>query len=259
VVDETYDPIQELSSGTLDERRTKRLIEEILVANDRLFWKIAHRYSQFYSAGPYHDKDDVIQIVRQVAWETLVQISEGHGRSDLAWEAIVNVRSRGAVRDYIISSAATGIPGSGARTRRRQALAQHADYLSETTGREVKGKELLDDYNQTAKNTPNAVKRGIFATATDLQPTATVLAQLFPHQTENMSKNMEMVDLIRSVLDICRDHEDPDLFRVAELWLGWYPDGEPLTYAKIAIECQLSPTRVSRLLDVARDIFRSQF
>ncbi len=251
------DQILELGSGTLNERATKRLIEDILVTNDHIFQKIAHRYSQFYSSGPYHDKEDVIQIVRQVAWETLVQISEGKGRDDLAWEAVVNIRSKGEIRDYLISSAATGIPGSGARTRRRQALAQHADYLSETTGREVSGRELIDDYNKMAEKTPNGVKRGVFATSTDLQPAATVLAQLFPHTVDDSRERVEILDVIRSVLDICRENDDPNLFPVAKMWLGWYPDGEPPTYAKIAIDCGISPTRTSKLIDIAREIFRS--
>lgn len=253
------DKLEQLSGGRLNERQTKLVIDGLLGENDKLFGRIAHRYSQFYSDGPFHDKEEALQIVRQIAWEELTKIGKGEGRGDLAWEAVVNVRSRTALRDYVTSSASTGIPGSGSTIRRQQALAKHSDSVMETTGKSLEGTELLDDYNEANANVPNAVKRGVFATYADLQPPALALTELFPERTHLGTESIEMLDVIRSVLEICKEDEDTDLILVAELWLGWYPDGEAMTYANIALTCKLSPTKVSRLVETTRQIFQSQF
>lgn len=255
----TEEQLLALVSGTLNERDTKRIIESILIANDRLFERIAHQYSRYQSSGPLHDKTDAPQIVRQIAWEVLTEIGEGNGVKGLAWEAVVNVRARTAIRDYINSSASTGIPGSGSIIRRKQALAKHADYLMDQTGRVVEGSELIDDYNATVANTPNASKRGIFATYADIQAPSFSMGDAYPDPVEHGNEHLEMLDIIQSTLKICGEDDDPNLLAVAKLWLGWFPDGEAKTYSQIASECKLSPMKVSALIDITRDIFQSQF
>lgn len=253
------DELAELRFGEPNPKRIAGLIDALLRKNDNLFQKISHRYSRYWSDGPTHDKGEAIQIVRQIAWDVLTEISNGSDLKGLAWEAVVNVRSRTAIRDYVTSSSSTGIPGSGSIIRRQQAIARHADYLMETTGRQVVGQELMDSYNKSVEHVPNASKRGLFATHTDMSPAAAVsIVVAFEDQTEEASERVEMLDVIRSVIDICAKGEDPNLVRVAKLWLGWYPDGEVLTYSAIAVSCKLSPAKVSHLVDETREIFQLQ-
>jgi hypothetical protein len=222
LVDSVRDP-------SVGEREKNISIEHIISIGQTTFEIIARRYAVYPGLDIVRDFDDLVQIVREQAWNILREMARGGGRPG-SFEAQLSMSSHAAIRDYADSGATTMVSRGGAAQRRARI--------------EIAQRELESRLSPHSNRSHTSVTFGV---------------EVERPSQEDASAHLEMKSVIDRTLRTIESLESPVLLTVAHRLLDWFPDGDEPTVASIARDLHLPWTTTTRYCEEARTIFRQVF
>lgn len=227
-------------------------VNHAIVSMDGLTQRVANNYRRYARLTWQRDRDDMCQIVREVAASMLQQLVD---QTPVAikqypemWESSLMVRARSAISAYADSSATTGIGRYTSAARRRRSIANMRSKWGTIPDAELLA--LYNDFVAHARKDPH--RQSAFVTEADLAapmkiyPAAdnVIEARAGATAPELAPERLDYTKAIARCIKRCVD-EDPDLGQAARGWLGWWPDGEPLTVIDLARRLQISRREAS--------------
>jgi len=242
------------------------IINRAIMLMDSLCYRIVSQHSN-YARLTRADNEDLIQIVRTVEFKMLNQVAE---RTPEAlswvprWEPAVSVRARSAIANYADSGAVTQVSGYTPSARRQRSLSRFRSELEQSSVEPITDEYLIDQYNDYIANARKSPRRqGAFATEADLNapvrfyPSDPVerTCGVEADRASEIDASMDMLSIIRRVLAAARE-EDVKLEQVAQLMLGWYPDGVQPTNAEVARELRIPTSTAGNRIHRVKEIFK---
>jgi len=265
---EVQELLHELTTcRTVNPDSEQQIITDIIVLTDDLCSRVAHRHCRYTGLDWAQDSDDLIELVLEVELQMLNSIAAGDPRAlDCipTWEAAVFVRGHSAIRSYADSPAVTGISGYTGVKRRQRALEQHRRAIQAALHEPLSTAELVEDWNATVASTrKDPKKQGAFATEADIANPVRVYptdpgglsGTALPMSTFDRS---DAADIVHRVVSLCWA-EGKQLGQVADCWLSWYPDGDPISPTEVAARIGISVYQVTRAIRQVREVFRTLF
>ncbi len=262
------DLVVALANGTVPPKTIPDTVNRAIVGMDALAQRVANNYRRYACLTWNRDRDDLCQIVREVAAAMLRQLvdqtSVAVEQYPANWEASLVVRARSALSAYADSSAVTGVGRYTSASRRQRSIAKMREKLPMASDAELL--TLYNDYVAHARKDP--LRQSAFATEADLvapiriRPTedSAIEAHAGAATLDSLPERLDYSKAISRCIQRCRT-EDPGLGAAATCWFHWWPDDEPLTIIDVARQLRI-PRRqaaeyVSRIKTVMSDELRA--
>lgn len=251
----THDAVRAIAAAS--GRQRQYLIEDFFKARQGLFVRIGHGLCRNFGVAAAQHGDDFASMVSEEAYKMLnEQLADEDALNQVqVWEAMLKMRSKQVVRDFLDKEMAPATKMSST-FRRVRVLNQTRDEMRLALSREPTDAEVVAEHNtRMHANRANPVKQGMLATVDDLavyRATADVddhdYAQ--PIDAEFVLHSVEGPKFIKLLVERTAEYNER-LGEAAHLWLaGLYSeDGNPPRIG--------TPDEIAEALDVSPSTARS--
>jgi hypothetical protein len=137
-----------------DPEKRKILLNDFLVAHDRLFVRIGKSHSRKYNVLSANDIDDIIQVVRDVA-RGIIESNSYIPYSRITFEVQLSSVSHTATQTYIRRSEFSNLSGDGPARRRVVEWRSIVEELTQMLQRSPTRDEIEQRYRELYKVTPD--------------------------------------------------------------------------------------------------------
>lgn len=226
----TRDAIRAIAAAP--EAKRASMVDAFLKVRWPLFNRIAGTLCRNFGRPVANYGEDFASMVAMEAYKMLSeQITDPAALDKVEqWEAMLQVRSRQVVRNFIDKDDAPAA-GMSSTLRRYRMLGSLRDEMSATLNRVPTDKEVVDEHNRRMyASRANPVKQGVLATVDDLhisRATAEVEHHDYsgPVEPECVLHPAESPELVRLLVEKTREYNER-LGQAAEIWLsGFYSEG----------------------------------
>ncbi|MCC3292853.1 HTH domain-containing protein [Arthrobacter sp. zg-Y1110] len=224
MTENTRDVIRGIAAA--DKRAQPGLINTFISERWGLFKQIAWSLCRNFGVSVDVHGDDFTSMVAEEAYKMLMEHLEDDDELQRVevWEAMLKLRSRQVVRNYLDREMAPAAEMTSA-LRRVRLLNQTRDSMRMEMRREPSDREVVESHNDKMRRTrSNAVKQGVIATVEDLR-TYRACADVDDHDraepidTEFVLHPVEGPRFIKMLVQRTMEH-NKRLGTAAELWLG---------------------------------------